>query len=82
MPLINFFFVVVAHNSTLEKGFRGNITSLSSCGIQYQILAVLSAQGPLFIGSGLKWASGKIYLGTVRTVDMGRPDGQLYDKIF
>jgi len=38
----------------LEKGFRGNITSLSSCGIQYRILAVLNAQGPLFIGWGLK----------------------------
>jgi len=56
------------HN-TLVKGFRGNITSLSSWGIQYRILAVHSAQGPLFIGWGLKWASGKIYLATVRTVD-------------
>jgi hypothetical protein len=38
----------------LKKGFRGNIMSLSSCGIQYRILAVLSAQGPLFIDWELK----------------------------
>lgn len=56
--------------------------SLSSCGIQYRILAVLSAQGPLFIGWGAEWASGKIYLGAVQTVDMGRPDRQLCNKIF
>jgi hypothetical protein len=37
-----------------KKGFRVNITSLSSCGIQYRILVVLNAQGPLFIGWGLK----------------------------
>jgi hypothetical protein len=24
----------------------------------------------------------KLYMGAVPTVDMGRPDGQLYDKIF
>jgi hypothetical protein len=58
------------------------MTSLSSNGIQYWILVVLNAHGPLFIGWGLKWASNKIYVGAVRTVAMGRPDGQLYDKIF
>jgi hypothetical protein len=66
----------------LKKGLRGNITSLSSCGIQYRILTVLSAQGPLFIGWGSNERQEKIYLGAVRTVDMGRPGGQLCDKIF
>jgi len=36
------------------NGFKGKITSLSSCGIQYRILVVLNAKGPLFIGWGLK----------------------------
>jgi len=44
-----------------------------------EFLKFFNAQGPLFIGWGLK---GKIYLGAVRTVDMGRSDGQLCDKIF
>lgn len=56
--------------------------SLSRCGIQYRILATLSAQGPLFIGWGSEWESGKIYLGAVLTMNHGRPDGQLCDRIF
>jgi len=31
---------------------------------------------------GAQMTSGKIYMGAIRTVDMGRPDRQLYDKIF
>jgi hypothetical protein len=59
----------------LKKGFRGNITSLSSCGIQYRILAVLNAKGPLFIGWGLKWASSKNIPG--RRLDGGHgPSGR------
>jgi hypothetical protein len=42
-------------------------TSLSSCGIQYRILAVLNAQGPLFIGWGAEWATAVICTDDVRT---------------
>jgi hypothetical protein len=39
------------HN-TLDQGFRGNITSLSSWGIQYRILCWKHASSLLFIGFG------------------------------
>jgi hypothetical protein len=51
-PTSKIDFSLQHSNNTLEKGFRGDITSLSNCGIQYRILAALSAQGPLFIGWG------------------------------
>jgi len=58
------------------------ITSLSTCGIQSRILAVLNTQGPLFIGWGAEWATTVICTDAVRTVNLGRPDGQLCDRIF
>jgi hypothetical protein len=58
------------------------ITSLSTCGIQYRILAVLNAQGPLFIGWGAEWAIAVICTDAVRTVNLGRPDWQQFDRIF
>jgi len=61
---------------------EGSWTSLSSCGIQYRILAVLNAQGPLFIGWGAEWETVVICTDTIRTVNLGRPDGQLCDRIF
>jgi len=64
------------------NGFRGKITSLSSCEIQYRILAILNARGPLFIGWGAEWATVEICTDAVRTVNLGRPDGQLCDRIF
>jgi hypothetical protein len=69
----------IAHFNKASEEF---MTSLSSCGIQYRILTALSAQRPLFIGWGSEWASGKISLGAIQTVDQGRPDGQLCDRIF
>jgi hypothetical protein len=51
--------------------------SLSFEGIQYRILAVLNAQGPLFIGWGFKWETAVICTDAVRTVDLSHPDGQL-----
>jgi hypothetical protein len=62
-------------------GSEGSWTSLSSCGIQYRILVVLNAQGPLFIGWGAEWATTVICTDAVRTVNQGRPDGQLYNRI-
>jgi len=62
--------------------FRGKITSLSTCGIQYRILAVLNAQGPLFIGWDAEWATAEICTDAVRTVNLGRPDRQQCDRIF
>jgi hypothetical protein len=56
--------------------------SLSSCGIQYRILAVLNAHGPLFIGRGVEWATAEICTGAVRTVNLGRPDGQQCNRNF
>jgi hypothetical protein len=61
---------------------EGSWTSLSSCGIQYRILAVLNAQGPLFIGWGAEWETAVICTVAVRTVNLGRPDGQQCDRIF
>jgi hypothetical protein len=58
------------------------MTSLSSNGIHPKFLQFSMPKGHLFIGWGLKRASSKIYMGAVGTVDMGRPDGQLCDKIF
>jgi hypothetical protein len=55
---------------------------MSSCGIQYRILAVLNAQGPLFIGWGAEWATAVICTDAVLTVNLSRPDGQLCDRIF
>jgi hypothetical protein len=39
-------------------------------------------RGLYLSAGGSKECQAKIYLGAVRTVDMGRPDGQLCDKIF
>jgi hypothetical protein len=61
---------------------EGSWTSLSSCGIQYRILAVLNAHGPLFIGWGAEWATAVICIDAVRTVNLSRPNGQLCDRIF
>jgi hypothetical protein len=54
--------------------------SLSSERIQYRILAVLNAQGPLFRGWGFKWATAVICTDVVRTVNLGHPDGQQWDQ--
>jgi hypothetical protein len=61
---------------------EGSWTSLSSSGIQYWILAVINAQGPLFIGWGAEWATAVICTDVVRTVNLSRPDRQLCDRIF
>jgi hypothetical protein len=58
------------------------ITSLSTCGIQYRILAVLNAQETLFIGWGAEWATAVICTDVVQTVNLGHPDGQLCNRIF
>jgi hypothetical protein len=50
---------------------------MSSDGIQYRILPVLNAQGPLFIGCGAEWATAVICTDAVRMVYLGRPDRQL-----
>jgi len=56
--------------------------SLSTCGIQYRILAVLNAQEPLFIGWGAEWATAVICTDPVRLVNLSHQDGQLWDRIF
>jgi hypothetical protein len=55
---------------------------MSSCGIQYRILAVLNAQGPLFIGWGAEWVTAVICTDTVQRVNLGRLDRQQCDRIF
>jgi hypothetical protein len=76
---------VTAHLQWLERQISSNNltnNSLSSEGIQYRILAVLNAQGPLFIGWGFKWATAVIYMDAIRTVNLSRPDGKLCDQNF
>jgi hypothetical protein len=73
------------HLQWLERQISSNNlknNSLSSNGIQYRILAVLNAQGPLFIGWGFKWVIAVICTDVVWTVNLSRSDEQLCDQNF
>jgi hypothetical protein len=58
------------------------MTSPSSNGIHTEFLQFSMPRGLYLYVGGSNERQAKIYLGAVRTVDMGRPDGQLCDKIF
>jgi hypothetical protein len=55
-------YSIFTHTSDFVQN-EAKILTLNSSGIQYRILAVLSAQGTLFIGWGFKWATALIKLG-------------------
>jgi hypothetical protein len=76
----------IAHLQWLERGqiSSNNLAkySLSSSGIQYRNSCSSQCPGASIYRLRFKWATAVKYAGAVRTVHMGRPDGQLYDQNF